>query len=260
MSFLDSVLDFAGDALGVLTSNTTGGAIARAVGSAIILNQTQDTVKKENTVPTTAQPQNATQPDFGVREQVDPDTTHSIPVVYGTAFTGGIVTDAVMTGDNTVMWYCITICERTGNLINGTPSVINIDAVYWNQNEVQFSSDGVTVASFKDEDGVINTNPNGLIEMYFYNNGSSSQVFPLGTSGSSLPAYSRFPNWTGSHTMNQLVFCLVKVTYSKTKQVTGLGRLEFKVRNTMTEAGDVINDYLTNSRYGAGIAPEEINT
>jgi uncharacterized Fe-S cluster protein YjdI len=259
MSFLDTLFDFGASALNLLTSNSTGGAIARAVGSAIILNQTQDTVKKENTVPVTAQTQNATQPDLGVREQVDPDTNNSIPVVYGTAFTGGIVTDAVMTGDNLVMWYCLTICERTGNLINGTPSVINIDAVYWNQNEVIFQSDGVTVNSFKDEDGGISTNPNGLIEMHFYNNGSSSQVFPLGTSGSSIPAYSRFPNWTGSHTMNQLVFCLVKVTYSKEKQITGLGNLEFKVRNTMTEAGDVINDYLTNSRYGAGIVPEEIN-
>jgi len=27
----------------------------------------------------------------------------------------------------------------------------------------------------------------------------------------------------------------------------------------MTDPGDVINDYLTNSRYGAGIAAEEIN-
>jgi hypothetical protein len=259
MSFLDSIIDFGASALNLLTSNSTGGAIARAVGSAIILNQTQDTVKKENTVPVTAQTQNATQPDFGVREQVDPDTTHSIPVVYGTAFTGGIVTDAVMTGDNTVMWYCITICERTGNLINGTPSVINIDRVYWNQNEVVFQDNGVTVKSFKDQDGVISNKPNGLIEMYFYNNGSANQVFPVGVFGSTAAAYTRFPNWTANHTMNELVFCLVKVTYNKENAITGLGNLEFKIRNTMTEAGDVINDYLTNSRYGAGIAVEGIN-
>jgi hypothetical protein len=59
--------------------------------------------------------------------------------------------------------------------------------------------------------------------------------------------------------MNELVFCLVKVTYNKENAITGLGNLEFKIRNTMTEAGDVINDYLTNSRYGAGIAVEGIN-
>ena len=260
MSFLDTLFDFGASALNLLTSNSTGGAIARAVGSAIILNQTQDTVKKENTVPVTAQTQNATQPDLGVREQVDPDTTHSIPVVYGTAFTGGIVTDAVLTGDNLVMWYCITICERTGNLINGTPSVINIDRVYWNQNEVLFQSDGFTVSSFKDEDGVISTKPNGLIQLHFYNNGSTTQVFPTGLSGAVSSAYTRFPNWTANHTMDELVFCLVKVTYSKENAITGLGNLEFKVRNTMNQPGDVINDYLTNTRYGGGITAQEINS
>jgi len=260
MSFLDSLFDFASGAFDLLTSNTTGGAIARAVGSSIILNQTQDTVKKENTVPEVARPEAATAPDLGVREQVDPDTDHSIPVLYGTAFIGGIVTDAVLTDANLVMWYCLTICERTGNLLNGTPSVITVESVYWNQNEVLFKDDGVTVKSFKDEDGVINTKPFGLIEMYFYNNGSANQVFPTGLSGSTAAAYTRFPNWTSNHTMDQLVFCLVKVTYSKTNAVTGLGNVEFKLRNTMTSAGDVINDYLTNSRYGGGITAQEINS
>lgn len=259
MSFFDTLLDFGASALNLLTSNSTGGAIARSVGAAIILNQTQDTVKKETTVPVAAQTQNATQPDLGVREQVDPDTDHSIPVVYGTAFTGGIVTDAALTDANLTMWYCVTICERTGNFINGTPSVIQIDEVYWNQNQVMFQDDGVTVSSFKDEDNVINTKPNGLIELYFYNNGSGNQVFPVGYSGSSAAAYTHMPNWTANHTMDQLVFCLVKVKYSKEKAITGLGRLEFKIRNTMTEAGDVINDYLTNSRYGGGIIAQEIN-
>jgi hypothetical protein len=30
------------------------------------------------------------------------------------------------------------------------------------------------------------------------------------------------------------------------------------MKNTITQAGDVLFDYMTNNRYGAGIAPAEI--
>jgi hypothetical protein len=59
--------------------------------------------------------------------------------------------------------------------------------------------------------------------------------------------------------MDELVFALIKVRYSKEKGITGIGNIEFKVKNTMSQAGDCINDYLTNTRYGAGITIEEIN-
>ena len=256
MSFLDDIISVGSDILGFFTSNTTGGAIARAVGSAVVLNQITDSVNKENQQPDVAQ---SSQPDYGVREQVDPNTENSIPVVYGTAFLGGIVTDAVLTNSNQTMWYCLAICEKTGNLINGTPSVITVERIYWNQMEVKFQGDSVTVSAFIDEDGVETTNPNGLVKIYLYNNGSTNQTFPAGYSGSSQSAFSVFPNWTSQHTMNDLVFALIRVDYNKEKSVTGLGRIEFKVKNTMTEAGDCIYDYLTNTRYGAGIASEEIN-
>ena len=59
--------------------------------------------------------------------------------------------------------------------------------------------------------------------------------------------------------MDDLVFALIKVEYNKEKGITGIGNIEFKLKNSMTDPGDVINDYLTNSRYGAGIPAEEIN-
>jgi hypothetical protein len=257
MSFLDDIIGVGKGIFDFVTGDTTGGAIARAVGSSIVLNQITDSINKDNQKPDAA---TSNQPDFGVREQVDPDTQHSIPVVYGTAFVGGIVTDAVLTNSNQTMWYCLTICEKTGNLINGTASTITIDRIYWNQSEIKFQTDGTTVDSFIDEDGNVNDNPKGLVQIFLYNNGSVNQTFPAGFSGSTSPAYSLFPNWTANHTMNELVFALVKVNYSKEKSITGLGNIEFKVKNSMTEAGDCINDYLTNTRYGAGITAEEINS
>jgi hypothetical protein len=84
-------------------------------------------------------------------------------------------------------------------------------------------------------------------------------VVPRGYSnGSLLAAYALMPNWGTDHTMNDLVFALVRVDYNKEKNVTGLGTIDFKMKNTMTQSGDVLYDYMTNTRYGAGIDPAEI--
>lgn len=256
MSFIDQILDVGGSLWKAFTGPGTGAAIARATTLGYLLKEVTDSINADNQKPTAA---GDNKPDYGVREQVDPDTEHSIPVVYGTAFLGGIVTDAVLTNDNQTMWYCITICEKTGNLIDGTASVISFEEIYWNQNKLNFQSDGVTVASFTDEDGNTSTSVAGKIKVYCYSGNSSS---PVAIKGYSLPsptvAYSLFPNWTISHQMSDLVFALIRVDYDKANDVTGLGNLEFKIKNTMNQPGDVLNDYMTNTRYGAGIVPEEI--
>jgi hypothetical protein len=66
-------------------------------------------------------------------------------------------------------------------------------------------------------------------------------------------------DWTANHTMNNLVFVIVRIEYNKDKGITGLGNLLFKVNNTITLPGDCLYDYMTNTRYGAGISPAEIN-
>ena len=58
--------------------------------------------------------------------------------------------------------------------------------------------------------------------------------------------------------MSELVFCIVKIKYNKEKDITSLGEMEFKLNNTLTLPGDVIYDYMTNERYGAGIDSAEI--
>jgi hypothetical protein len=58
--------------------------------------------------------------------------------------------------------------------------------------------------------------------------------------------------------MSDLVFCIIKLTYNKEKDITGLGNIEFKMTNSMTLPGDVMQDYMTNTRYGAGISNTEI--
>jgi hypothetical protein len=117
------------------------------------------------------------------------------------------------------------------------------------------------VASGTDNQTNVNTKLNGLIRVYCYNGGSSSanQVFPLGWSGTSANAYDIMPNWTAAHTMDNLVFAIVRIDYDREQGVTSLGDWRFQLNNSMNLAGDCLYDYMTNTRYGAGIPAGDIN-
>lgn len=258
MSFIDEVLAVGSTLFSRVAKSDMGKNIAKTIALGVILNQTQKSINKQNSKPDTA---NTTQPDRFVREQLSPDTKHAIPVVYGTAFVKGVITDAWLTADKTTMWYCVTICEKTGNtnLGAGAASVLSFEEIYLNESLITFQSDGITVASITDANGNTSTDPAGLIKIYCFNNGSTSPVVPTGyVNGGLSSAYSLMPNWTVNHTMSGLVFALVKVEYSKEKNVTSLGEIEFKIKNTMTQPGDCLYDYMTNTRYGAGIPSAEI--
>lgn len=257
MSFLDDITSVGSSIYGTVTSSGLAGTIARTAALGLILNQVTKSINKDNSKPDAA---NTNQPDRYVREQLSPDTNHSIPIVYGDAFIKGIITDAVLSEDQKTMWYCVTLCEKTGTLLStGNDSVISFSKVYLNGNEVTFGNDGITVVSTTDPDGNVDNQMNGFIKVYCFNNGSSSPVVPSGYSNGSLSfANGLFPNWSSNHTMSDLVFAIVKVEYNKERNVTSLGDIQFKLSNTLTLPGDVINDYMLNTRYGAGIAATEI--
>jgi hypothetical protein len=249
MSFVDDKVSY-DKTQGNSGGNSTSDKIARAAIAAGILNQALAS-KKENDK----------EKDKGVREQVDPDADHSVPVVYGTAFVKGAVTDAFMEPSGEIMWYCLTLCEKTGNLLStGQPSVIRIEKMYWNTSELILQGDGVTASRLvqEDRDPPVDDSIFGQVQVFLYNDGSNNQTYPLGASGSNVPAYQRFPEWTSNHMMTGLVFAIVRVQYNKEREITGIGDMEFKVVNSMTNAGDVLYDYMRNKRYGAGIPDEEI--
>lgn len=257
MSFLDDVASVGSSIYNSVSGSAIASSIARSAALGLMVYQVNKSINKDNSKPDTA---NSTQPDRYVREQLSPDTNHSIPVVYGTAHLKGIITDAVMSEDNKTMYYCITLCEKTGTLLStGSPSSIAFNKVYLNGNEVTFANDGITVVSTTDPDGNIDNQMNGYIKIYCFNGGSSSPVVPEGYSNGSLTfANGLFPNWTSNHTMDDLVFAIVRVEYNKERNVTSLGDVEFKLTNSMSKPGDVINDYMKNTRYGAGIPDTEI--
>lgn len=257
MSFLDDIVSVGSKIFDSVSGSNIASGIAKTAALGFILNQVTKSVNKDNSKPETAK---TSQPDRYVREQLSPDTNHAIPVVYGSAFIKGIITDAVLTDDNKTMWYCITICEKTGTLLStGADSQITFTKLYLNQGEITFQADGITVQSITDADGVVDNQMNGLIKIYCFNNGSSGPVVPLGyTNGSLGYASSVMPGWTPYHSMDGLVFALVRVEYNKEKNITSLGEIDFKLTNSMTLPGDCVNDYMRNTRYGAGIPDAEI--
>ena len=257
MSWLDDLSSLGSSIFKSPAASNIALSVAKTAALGLILTQVNKSVNKGNSKPETAK---TAQPDRYVREQLSPDTNHSIPVIYGTAFIKGIITDAVLSGDNKTMTYCITICEKTGTLLStGAASSFTFNSVFLNSGLVTFQGDGITVQSITDADGNVNNKMNGLIKIYCFNNGSDSPVVPQGyTNGSMLFARDLMPNWTVNHAMTNLVFAIVRVEYNKERDVTSLGEIEFKLTNTMTLPGDCVNDYMRNTRYGAGIPDGEI--
>jgi len=241
-------------------STSTDAALARSAILFQSMRKLQAQINEEN-AKKNAQP---TKLDFKTAAE------NHIPVVYGDAFVKGTVTDARLAAADCVMWVCMTLCEVTGDLLstedltdpdNPTydPSEITFADLTIENQKVTFQEDGITVASLEDEDGNVNEDVNGLIKIYLYNNGSTSPaVLEENDKGAEDNAYDIFPGWGSTHTMDELVFALVRVEYDAVKKVTTLPDIQFKLSNTMRKPGDCIWDYLRNARYGAGLTDAQI--
>ena len=109
----------------------------------------------------------------GNRQQLAPATDNKLPVVYGSAYVGGIVTDLSISENNQEMYYVISISEVTGN---GTDTFTFGD-IYYAGKKVIFNGDGYTVDALLDEStGIQDDTVNGKLNIYLFRNGSSSGV------------------------------------------------------------------------------------
>ena len=198
------------------------------------------------------------EPDRGVRLQLDPSTDNQIPVLYGEAYFGGNITDAVLSDDYKKMTYCLTLAEVTGEkLSDGFNTGFIFKGVYLNNNRVVFKADGFTVDYTLDSSGNQDISYRDLIKVYFYVNGP---LQPQGFSGTTPASHDVMPNWTEStHPMTDLIYAVVEVTYNKDKNVTGLPECIFHVDTNMKKPGDVLVDYMINTTYGAGIPVTELD-
>ena len=256
MSWFGDIGETVGGWFGSSGGNILGGLASTAL-TGLALSLISKSINNSQSAPATA-----TAVDTGVVVNIPPDTDQKIPVLYGSHHFAGIITEAVMSTDNKTMTYVITLCERTGNLLStGAASQFTFYDIYWNNNRITFNSDGVTAHYTQDAAGNIDRNIDGLVKVWCFAGGSIkdyNQVPTDYTQGTQVNAWDLVPNWTTAHTMTNLVFAVVKVTYNKTNGITGLGNMLFHVTNSMTQPGDCLYDYMTNTRYGAGINTGDI--
>lgn len=249
MSFIDTLVKGVGN---FAKSNSIGAQLAKTALYGFALNKAAKSIQKQ-------QDKNSLK-DQGVTVSVNPDPKNTIPVIYGSAFTSGLITDAYMQADKRTMWFCITLSEMTGNLIDGTASDMEFMEVYYSGLRLDFKADGYTVDIAYDDSGNNTNKFSGLIEVYPFVDGSDNPaVFITEGTGNTSSAYSLFPTWTSANAMSGLVFALIKIKYDAKQKISSINDFKFKIRNTMTQPGDVLYDYMTNTRYGAGIPAAEIN-
>jgi hypothetical protein len=199
--------------------------------------------------------------DPGVRIQLPPATQNKIPIVYGSVNTKGVVTDARISNANKTMTYVLALSEQTQS---GT---VTVGAAYWNDQLLQFrtaaGSEHIVSGSIdQNGTGSANTNFDGLIRVRIYSDGtnSSQQIFPPQSTGNTANARTLLDEADTNYQLHGIIYAVVQIDYDSAKGVTGLGQLTFQLNNTLKNPGEVWYDYMTSTRYGAGIPVTQIDT
>lgn len=257
MSFITDIVKFGLGQFGIEATGDTPSAIAKSAITSFLTQKVNNAIKKSNTPSSGATTSNIIERNVSL--EIKADTTANIPVVYGEGFVTPLLVDAQQTNNNCTMWYAVALCEVTGNDLNGNASNITFEEIYWDNKKLTFGFDGVTVVGAWEGVGANAKNDTSLsnnVKIYCYNNGSNNptNVRPQGLAVQHPSADKVMPLWTANHSMSNLVFALIRVDYDAENNVRNIGNLKFKLRNSMKLPGDVINDYLTNTVYGAGIA------
>lgn len=259
-------MSFISDAFNWITGGSLGARLARTALTGFALNRVTASINRDNEETRLAETGVTQQTvDLGTRVAVNPNPDASIPILYGSAYTGGIITDAYISSDNLTMTVVYVISEKTGPTVysTGNPQYNTFVGVDVNDNFIRFESDGVTVKEALAPSGQIYTNLSGLVEIHLYDGDSETPRAPKGYNidESTLPpAYQVVDAWDSTYMMQDLVFAVCKVTYNADKQLRGLPDFKFGVINNIYKVGDVLLDYMTNETYGAGIPVAEIYT
>lgn len=203
--------------------------------------------------------------DNGVRQQVPPSSTNSIPIVYGNAYCGGRFVDAVLSTDAKTMYYVMVVSHISPN---GQFTFDTTD-MYWGDRKITFSSP-TQVASLTDGAGNVDYKVNGNLFIALYTSTESGVI--SSTNGADLPSSfmggSDIPyelRWSPTNRqMNGLAFAIVKLNYNRDAETTNMQTVTFKARQYLNGSGaarpgDVWYDYMTNELYGAAMSEDIVN-
>jgi hypothetical protein len=199
-------------------------------------------------------------PNPGNRQQLPPATDNKLPVVYGTAWVGGMVVDMSISENNQDIYYVIALCEVTSTNFGQTPDQINFGDIYWGGKKVIFNANGYSVDTLYDEStGIFDSTVAGKIDIYLYKNGSNNPTNTVLSAQTIMSASGLTYTWDGSKQMNNCAFAIVHLVYSQTANIRGLEQTKFQIINSRYAPGDCFYDYLVNTRYGASIPVSQID-
>ena len=203
------------------------------------------------------QPSNGQQTNPGNRNTLAPATDSKLPIVYGSAYVGGNSIDLSITEDNQNEYFVIALCEVTGG---GTDTITFGDVYYGNKKVIFNSTNQYSVDSLLDESTGESQPINGNIEIYLYRNGSLTPTNSSLTAIQVMQSTGLVYTWNSQKQMTNCAFCIVKLTYNRDLNVTGLEQIKVQVNNSRKKPGDCIYDYLNSSVYGCAIPAYQIDT
>ena len=202
---------------------------------------------------------NQNNPNPGSRQQLPPAGNNKLPIVYGSSYLGGMVTDLSITSNNQRLFYVIALCEVTNTESGGTPDVITFGDIYWGGKKCVMS--GASVLELYDEStGTSDVTVNGNLNIYTFRNGSSSGTNTGLTAIQIMQTSGLVYVWDATKLMSNCAFAIIDITYNASAGLTGLQQTKFKVTNSRYKPGDCFQDYLTSERYGAAIPLANIDT
>lgn len=196
----------------------------------------------------------------GNHQQVPPATDNRLPIVYGTGWVGGIVTDMSISVDNQDLYFVLALSEVTSS---GT-DVFTFGDVYFGGKKCIFDTTNPYQVNQLYDIAVgptgTYTDVSGNLSIYLYRNGSytptNSSVDAITVMGASNLTY----KWDSTKLMTNCAFAIVHITYNANQGLTSLQQTKFQVINPLSAPGSVIKDYLTDTTYGGAIDISQIDT
>lgn len=231
------------------------------IATAFAVNMVASSIISKSLAPDNPKYNDATQ-NPGSRQQVSPAGDNKVPVIYGSAYVGGIVSDLSITSNNQQMFYVLTLAEVTNTETGGTPDTYTFGDVYWGGKKCIFDvTDQYKVVGLLDQStGVTDNTVSGKLNIYLFRNGSSSGVNTSQTAIQIMQSSGLVYTWDSSKLMTNSAFAIISITYNQEANLTGLQQTKFQLTNSRYKTGDCFLDYLTSERYGAGLSLSQINT
>jgi len=261
--FVDAIVNTGKKAVGVVTSFITGGNPLVSLGISLFLGWV-------------LRPKTPEIPDFGTNEFDDfekgilinkQSNDANIPVIYGERLTGGVRVFMETSGtDNTYLYMAIVMSE--GEINDITEIRIDEKPVTWSgdltdnvQRTVNSSDSNFFKADPSEENGSAESTI--TVEPHFGTDGQSA---------SSL--LSTLSSWGSSHKLSGLSYLAIRFKWNP-DAFTGIPKVQAKIQGKkvktynsslveqsasyQTNPAWCLLDYLTNARYGKGLATTEID-